>query len=343
MSGSGGTCGCVGRVSGDGVAERVNRMAGGPPAAYPPAGGDGRPCFDAYAVTTRLGPHVTMQAGVVHAGRHWTTVSRRSLKARTVGAAGWASVTVSATGGRRRIVAGPARVLDGLRPWTLVADPLAGILAGGAVLRMGAAHPDQLLGYAQGIGRVPAGFAPWGRALLVVEARDELVLDGDRVVGSRGRWAGVAAPLPPGPARRRRRPPQWIDRVPAVVADLVAGAGPCWLGVQDGAGSVAVPARWDPATATVVAPRPVLAALGPRLPGPVCVTLDDSSARRPDRKRGAMLRGTGRIVDGDEQVVEVAIRPDRVTVWDGFRTCTVPLGAGRPTGRPTGGAAATGR
>lgn len=284
--------------------------------------------FDAYAVRTRSGPHVTLQAGAVHVGRHWTTVSRGSVKARTVRRSGWASAT-AATGRTRRLLAGRASVLDGMRPWSVLADPVAGALAGGAVLRIGAAHPDQLLGYAEGLLAIPAAFAPWGRSLLVVQADDELVIDGDRVVAARGRWARAGAAPAPDPARAAgptsaagRRS---VDVVPGDAAGLLEADGPCWLGLEDGRGAVAVPARWDAGSGCVTVAAEILAAVRPALPGPACVTVDDSRERRPDRKRGVMLRGSARVVDSDGVRLRVAVDPDRVTVWDGFRSRTVAV------------------
>ena len=293
-----GSCACLGAVSGDDL---------------------GR--FDAYAVRSSSGPHVTMQAGVVHLGRHWTTVSRRSVKARAVGRTRWASATAAA-GPARRIVAGRAGILDGLRPWTVLADPVAGALAGGAVLRIGASHPDQILGYAESLGAVPGAFAPWGRSLLVVQADDELVVEDERVVRARGRWS---RPGPvPEPHRHPGRPAP-PGAVPEEGAALVEVDGPCWLGLDDGRGAVAVPARWHASSATVTVAAEVLAAVGPRLPGPACVTLDDSRERRPDRKRGVMLRGAAAVVDTDGIRLEVAVAPEKITVWDGFRSRTVAV------------------
>ena len=290
--------------------------------------GDALGRFDAYAVRSRSGPHVTLQAGAVHQGRHWTTVSRRSVKARAVGRSGWASATATA-GTRRRLLAGRASVLDGLRPWTALADPVAAALAGGAVLRIGASHPDQLLGYAEGLTAVPAAFAPWGRSLLVVQADDELLIEGGRVIRARGRWNRPGGVPEPDRAHHRDRPPTTVrrpgDMVPAEASRLIECDGPCWLGLEDGRGAVAVPARWDAGSATLTVSAEIVAALRADLPGPACVTVDDSRERRPDRKRGVMLRGRAAVVDGDGTRLQVVVEPERVTIWDGFRSRTVAV------------------
>ena len=53
--------------------------------------------------------------------------------------------------------------------------------------------------------------------------------------------------------------------------------------------------------------------------------LDDNNGRRPDQKRGLMLRGLGTAVDRSDTELVVSIEPARVTYWDGFRSDTVPV------------------
>lgn len=293
----------------------------GPMASEP--GGSGR--FDAYAVSSRWGPHVTLQAGVVHLGRHWTTSTRRSVKVRSVQRTRWASATVC-DGRTRRIIGGPATVLDGLRPWSFATDPVAGTLAGGAVLRLGAAHLGQLVGYAEAWDQVPGAFAPWGRALLVLDVQDEVVLDGTDVVAARGRWltrAGGGARA--GGVRRSRRPVATTipGGLPREIDALALHPRECWLGLEDDGRAVAVPARWEPDPGRVVVAAAVVDALGAHLPGRVCVTFDDSSSRRPDCKVGLMLRGTGAPAANGPGEVAVTVAAERATWWQGFDTRTV--------------------
>ena len=123
----------------------------------PQAGG-----FHAYAVTGATGPHVTLQAATVHLGRHWTTATRRSVKARAVRKRGWASATAPTTGGWR-VIGGPAMILDLAHPTTLARDVIASGLVGGALLRLGLGSLGQLVGYAEAAKSVPIGFLPVGR------------------------------------------------------------------------------------------------------------------------------------------------------------------------------------
>lgn len=279
--------------------------------------------FHAYAVATRWGPHVTLQAGVVHLGRHWTTTTRRSVKVRSVQRLRLASVTVQ-DHGRHRVLGGPARVLDPTRPWTFVTSPVAGALAGGAVVRLAAEQLEQVLGYAEAGNRVPDAFKPWGRVLLVTDLCDSLSLEGDRVVAADGRWARPPGPL--GPPRRSRTAWPGVSTATALppdVAGLAQEDADCWLGVGTSSGAVALPARWDFTRGRVRVSADALAMVGPVLPGPICVTLDESSQRRPDLKLGAMLRGRAQLVGLDDQGATLDLRLERVTYWRGFDTATV--------------------
>ena len=281
--------------------------------------------FDAFAVQTRLGPHITLQAGAHHLGRYWTTTARSSLKAAAIRRRGWASATLS-DGSRRRIVAGRCAVVDAAHPCSLAADPVGASLSGGALLRLTTGYLDQLVGYLEAGSNVPSAFAPWGRVLLMTRVDGELLLDGDTVVEARGRWARpgpapairLAADIRSGAGGRRRRAA--VAGLPDAVAGLAGTDGPCWLGLTLPDGAVAVPARWDAAPRRVQVGRDVLAALGPQLPGPICVTLDDSTMRRPDRKLGLILRGTGRPVDADPATLALAVEVARATWWEGFST-----------------------
>jgi hypothetical protein len=277
--------------------------------------------FDAYAVTTSSGPHVTLQAGVVHLGRYWTTTTRGSAKVAAIRHLGRAATTTGA--GPWRVRGGRAWVLDPARPATLAAHPLSSALASGAVVRLGLGRLDQLLGYAEAGTAVPASFLPTGRVALVTRIRDELALDGDDVVDAKGRWAREPVAIEPGSTPAPHWNPQRaMSGIPDDIAELTEQARCAWLGVPTGAGSVALPATWEPDTGRLRLSRAALAAVGAELPGPVCLTMDESTSRRPDEKLGVMLRGTGSVVDVDGSSASVAIDVDRVTYWDGFAATT---------------------
>ncbi len=279
--------------------------------------------FDAYAATTRHGPHVTLQAGVVHLGRYWTTTTRQSVKAASVRRLGRAAVTV-VDGGRWRVLGGEALSLDPAQLSSFGVDPLVSVLAGGAMLRLGLARLDELAGYAEAGASIPVSFLPAGRVLLVTRIRDQLVLDGDDIVAASGRWARRPASIRSGRRRRSRwEPDRVLSVVPDEIALLAAKSARGWLGVPTGLGAVALPADWDSAIGRLRVGRSALAAVAAVLPGPVCVTLHDSASRRPDEKLGVMLRGTGAVVDLDDTAASIALEVERVTFWRGFVSKTV--------------------
>jgi len=90
-------------------------------------------------------------------------------------------------------------------------------------------------------------------------------------------------------------------------------------------GPVAVPAKWDARSGRARVPAASLKrAGGPRV-APACVCVDESDGRGPLAKRGTLLRGQGRArLRGD--VASIALEPDRVTRWRGFKTTTADVG-----------------
>ena len=278
--------------------------------------------FDAYAVTTARGPHVTMQAGVVHAGHHWTTTTRSSAKVKAIRNLARAAVTTG-HGPRWHVLAGEAWTLDPTSPTSVATHPISSTLAGGAVVRLGLGRLDQLLGYAQVGTGVPQSFLPMGRVILVTRVEDELSLDGDDVVDANGRWADAPAAVAPARSSAAAwNAQQVLADIPDEIAELAAAEACGWLGVSTGAGTVALPAGWDPDTGCLRVSRDALGAVHAEIEGPMCFTLDESESRRPDEKLGMMLRGNGMVVDVDGAAASVAIAVERVTYWDGFTSHT---------------------
>lgn len=283
--------------------------------------------FDAYTVTTRSGPHVTLQAGVVHLGRHWTTATRESVKAASIRKVGRASASMG-EGRSWRIIGGEASALDPAHMSSFTTDPVASAFAGGAMLRLGLGRLDQLLGYAEAASSVPVSFLPTGRVLLATRIRDELVLDGDQVVSATGQWARDRADVHPVTSRARQWKPELaLADVPDGIAALARRAGHTWVGLESIGGAVALPADWEPVSGQLRVGRGALTAVAAELPGPVCVTIHDSASRRPDEKLGVMLRGNGAVIDADHAAVSVALEIERVTYWCGFATTTTDRAA----------------
>lgn len=281
-----------------------------------------RSAFASYAVETRTGPHVTIQAGVVHAGRFWTTTSRDSLKARSVRAHSFSAALLDQDGADGRVIAGKTISLDLSRPLDSLGDPLSTLFATGAVLRLGVDQVRQVVGYLESAGQIPSGWLPHRRVLLVTDIDRSLLIEDGRVVRRDGRWDNDTTP--PVLDETHENAPLPLHLVPDPLRDKIAADLPVRLGVATADGPVVLPAAWGPDD-TVAVSAEALAMVRGELPGPACITVDDSSSRRPERKLGAMFRGAASIVTIDDAVAHVALRTERVTTWNGFEANTVAV------------------
>lgn len=281
-----------------------------------------RGAFASYAVETRTGPHVTIQAGVVHAGRFWTTTSRDSLKARSVRAHSFSAALLDQDGVDGRIIAGNTISLDISRPLDSLGDPLSTLFATGAVLRLGVDQVRQIVGYLESAGQIPSGWLPHRRVLLVTDIDRSLVIEDGRTAELDGRWDRDTGPLVAEAADLTAALPRHL--VPDALGDTIAADLPVRLGVSTPDGPVALPAAWGPDD-TVAVSADALGIVRAELPGPACITVDDSSSRRPERKLGAMFRGAAAVVAVDGTLARVAVQTERVTTWNGFEATTVAV------------------
>lgn len=273
--------------------------------------------FDAYAVETRSGPHVTMQAGLLHAGRYWTTTSADSLKAKSVAKHSQASAVIHDHGGVT-IVHGRTTMLRLTDPLRLIGDPTAPLRAPLALLRLGVDQAEQLLGYLEVAGNIPSGWLPHQRALLVTRPDRSLTIRDGRVVAADGDW-GTPVPIRPAAAMPRHDLP--ASTVPASHRGVLVDGAAVHVGVPTVHGPIALPGRWVGDDRFDV-PADALAHVGVCLPGPGAVTFHDSVSRRPDEKIGVMFRGEVEIVAIDDFVATLRLSTVRVTTWDGFEATT---------------------
>lgn len=273
--------------------------------------------FQAYAIETRKGPHVTIQAGVWHRGRYWTTTSRSSLKAAELRRRGRASVTFGCNDGTTRIISGRTTVLDPRGPLSAFADPTGALCAGPAVVRLAIEQAKQLVGYLESAHNVPRDWFPDQRLLLSTRPDHELVIARDGAVTARGAWKRDGIDF----AVSKQSPALALEELTSDEADQIGTEGPLHIGVLTSEGPVALPAAWT-VDQRVSVNRFALERLAPALPGPVCLVSDDSTSRRPDEKYGVMLRGVGAVngVEGDDVLLSVATQ--RVTTWNGFEADT---------------------
>lgn len=282
--------------------------------------------FNAYAVTSRSGPHVTMQAGVLHAGRFWTTTARDSLKARSVRSHGVAAAIVP-RGDQSHLVAGRTSAITAFDPRSLISDLTAPIRAPGAVLRLGVDQVEQLVGYLEAAAAIPGEWLPHRRVLLVTRPDQSLTLNGFDVVGTEGRWAERSGVTSDALVVTRGRPALHDlphDQLPDSHQPVVRLDSRVHLGVDTPDGPLALPARWVGEN-RLIASAAALSIVSADLPGRAVCVFDQSTSRRPDEKLGVMFRGSAEIVDIDGPRAVVALRSERITTWDGFEADTVTV------------------
>lgn len=278
--------------------------------------------FSPYAVTTRSGPHVTIQAGVLHAGRFWTSTSRSSLKARSVRAHGWAAASIERAA-ETCVLAGPTTALDPLHPFDITDDLFAPLRASSAVLRLGVEQLQQLVGYLESASAVPASWLPHKRVLLVTRIDRQLSLRDFHVTDASGAWEELGEL--PRPERVEGPGQLPLDLLPPTHDGLVEPERRCRFGVETADGPVTIPALWHGDDRFDVSAG-TLAAIGAQLPGRAAATFDDSVNRRPDHKRGVLFRGNAALVDRRGARATLVFTSGRMTCWDGFDAETVAVG-----------------
>jgi hypothetical protein len=147
--------------------------------------------------------------------------------------------------------AGRAVILDPVHPSEAMRELPAVALAGTALALIAARYPEQLLGYVADGMATPQSWRPYNRVLIAVRHEDQIS------------WPASLRP---------------VD-------------GRCWLGLDSDEGPLVLPGQWRSARSTVRVHASVLATLRPRLPGPACITIDESRSRRPSDKTGIIARG----------------------------------------------------
>jgi hypothetical protein len=275
------------------------------------------------AVDTTRGPHVTPAAFAAAGGRLWVVSSRQTLRVRSVRRRHTASVLVR-NDDRALVVSGGADVLSLWRPSETVGLVMnsvpvaraaalytmrnAGLLLGGFLRDMMAGTGDLTL---------------YDRVLVAIEPERGLLLDGDRLLDTWGRWHRVTRPAPervPG----RAVPP--VGELIAALPDGVAGAlertESASLGWSCPTGPVVLPTLHATPDGYVQIATAALDVVGAPRRGPACVTFHNSESIRPSRFRGVILRGPGRVVRRGATRTTVAVATERVSWWSGFRSGT---------------------
>ena len=203
-------------------------------------------------------------------------------------------------------------------------DPLGAALSGAAVSCLIAQHSQQLLGYTERFWAIPTDWYPANRVLLAAQPESQLLLDHQwNLIDAKGEWD--RHPVCFEPSHQRHSFDVRDIVLPDTVRELTERRGAdAWLGVTTTSGVGILPCYWIQGFG-VVLPRLPAAHMAPTLPGEICLTMDHSKSRRPDQKRGVMLRGHGTVIERTETELVVALRPTRITYWNGFDAATVPV------------------
>ncbi len=272
--------------------------------------------FQAFAVRGKSSPVVTLQAGVDFGGYYWTTTSRRAAKVAALRRDPCASV-LSRKDDSWRLTAGRAVVLDVSRPPDGVRELPVFALAGSALALISVRYPEQLLGYVIDAASTPKDWRPSQRVLIAVRNEAEIRWTDDGVITHRS--ARFLEESERALLADESAEPRSIA-VASREESLLDFDGKCWLGLDSETGPIALPGAWDASGSTVDAPASVLAAANARLPGRVCVTIDDSDSSRPSGKSGIIGRGNGSLAGIRDGVATIAVDIDSTTTWNGFRS-----------------------
>jgi pyridoxamine 5'-phosphate oxidase-like protein len=285
-----------------------------------------RVCY--VGVQSRFGPHVTPDAFAVAGGRAWFVTSIASVKARSIRQRPKVGILLRSEK-RSLVLNGNAEILSMWAPTEAFRLAKYSVPATLAFADFAKRNVGTLLGYALDLCQLPSGAMPIDRVLISVRPSSGLLLEGKEVLE---RWVPhhvVASGEPVQmPASRR-------IELPAAVADLLEHPSEAAVGWPTARGTVVFPGTWDPRTTKTRVSAEAFHAYGAPTTGQACVTIDDSTARRPTKFRGVILRGTGRFAKGD---VELSI--ERATWWKGFETGT-SIGEISTAGAPRPRAAAS--
>jgi len=274
------------------------------------------------AVETSNGPHVTPTAYGVADGRVWIVMARGTLKVRAIRRRPGVSLLMRA--GRKSVVmTGEAEVIS---TWgrgdvaRLLTNYLPSLFAVAAyTLR----NSELLTGYLLDIPGAPGQTMPYDRVLVTVRAKRGMLIEGQRVVRSWGRWRGRAWAARASRPRGQGGLDFLLGRVPRVAATAFKNRGETALGSLSPNGPVVLPASALDGNSRVRVPLQALKLAGVPQTGKAALTADRSNSIRPSQFAGVVLRGEGTVVGHHNGWATVQLRADRASWWSGFKSGTV--------------------
>src|SRR5579884_1850374 len=194
------------------------------------------------AVDTARGPHITPAAFAAAGGRLWVVSSRRTLRVRSVRRRHHASVLVR-HGSRSVVISGSADVLSFWRP----SETVGIVMNSGHVARAAATYAlrnSRLLlgGFLRDILAGTGDLTVYDRVLVAIEPERGMLLDGDRLLHTWGRWRRVRTPEVPRPHAHVPPLDDLVAGLPPAVLDALEHPRSASLGWSSPTGAVALPA-----------------------------------------------------------------------------------------------------
>ena len=281
------------------------------------------------AVDTARGPHITPAAFAAAGGRLWVVSSRRTLRVCSVRRRHHASVLVR-HGSRSVVISGSADVLSFWRP----SETVGIVMNSGHVARAAATYAlrnSRLLlgGFLRDILAGTGDLTVYDRVLVAIEPERGMLLDGDRLLHTWGRWRRVRTPEVPRPHAHVPPLDDLVAGLPPAVLDALEHPRSASLGWSSPTGAVALPALEATADGQVQVPLAAFDVTGGARRAAACITFHNSESLRPSGFRGVILRGEGRVQRRSATRATVAVAAERASWWSGFRSGTATAPARR--------------
>jgi hypothetical protein len=279
------------------------------------------------AVDTTRGPHITPAAFAAADGRLWVVSSRRTLRVRSVRRRHVASALVR-RGDRAVVVSGGADVLSFWRFGETVGLVMNSLPVARAAATYAVRNAGLLVGgFVRDIVAGTGDLTLYDRVLVAIEPERGMLLDGERLLDSWGRWRHVSSPQP---ERAPAVVPPLAELVAALPAELIEALerpDTASLGWSSPSGPLALPTLHADSEGRAVVATAALDLAGTPPRAAACLTLHSSESRRPSAFRGVILRGEGRVTRRGPVRTSVAVAAERVSWWSGFRSGTAQVDA----------------
>lgn len=271
------------------------------------------------AVESERGPMVTPLLFAVRDGRIWMVMPRSSAK---VGAIGRNAVVGLAAGtpGAMAVLQGSARLVDPMRPQSLVGALPEALLSPRALTSYVAGNLDHLAGL---IG--PGVLSP--RTAAALRPGRAAAIRAGEPLWSTDNWPEGAPPY----GNHGAAPPALpLGPVPSDLAGLAAGAGDVLVGWSTPTGPVVLPGRWDPEGRQATVRTDLFVATGCLPQARACVLFDGTQGTSLDGKLGLVVRGRGSAHAGaGDETARLTIRAERYSWWQGDESSSAMAGSPR--------------